>query len=221
MPRQKGTDPSTQVIDAVLELLTAHGYDEVQLREVARRAHVSLATVYKLFPTRDELIVTAVEQWMASNTYADLTPPPPGGTLRESLMGLCRTVFEPWERHPRMLEAYHRARSGPGGHRLDTQGVTAVFPIARDVLAGADPVYLADVALILTNVTYTLIGRFAEGTLAITEILPAIERVIFRLTTDNEPDARAAGRASGGGEGGLDPSLAAPFYHPDTAPDPG
>ena len=32
----------------------------------------------------------------------------------DGLMRGLRYVFEPWERNPRMLEAYHRARTGPG-----------------------------------------------------------------------------------------------------------
>jgi TetR/AcrR family transcriptional regulator, cholesterol catabolism regulator len=102
---------SQRILAAVLESLERGGYDGVYLQEVARTARVSLATVYKLFGTRDELIVAAMEQWMASTSYADLAPPAPEETLYDGLMRLFRRVFEPWERNPRMLEAYHRART--------------------------------------------------------------------------------------------------------------
>ncbi|WP_405137922.1 TetR family transcriptional regulator [Nocardia sp. NBC_01388] len=213
MAREKGSDPSKQVIDVVLELLISDGYDAVQLREVARRARVSLTTVYKLFPTRDELIVAAVEHWMTANTYGDMTPPAIDSTLREGLMGVFRTVFEPWQREPRMLVAYHHARTGPGGHRLDLQGVSAVIPILNTILGGADPTYLADVAMVLTNVTYALIARVADASLEITEILPTIERAVFRLTSDNEAEAEAARNPSRSGNTAINPSLAAPFDH--------
>jgi AcrR family transcriptional regulator len=187
-----GKDAAGQIIDVVLALLETDGYDAVQLREVARRAHVSLATVYKLFPTRDELIVTAIERWMAANAYPDLAPPPPGETLRAGLMRVLRHVFEPWERNPRMLEAFYRARSGPGGRRLDAQGLDAVLPVASEIFGGADPAYIADLGLVLTNLTYALIGRYVQKTVEITEILPMLERVVLRMTADNEPAAAAA-----------------------------
>ena len=181
-----------RIVGVVQELLESGGSDAVQLREVARRARVSLATIYRLFPTRDELIVTAIEQWMSAHSYAVLAMPEPGESVYDGLMRGLRYVFEPWERNPRMLEAYHRARTGPGGRRLDRQGMRAIEPNANALLADADPVYVEDLTLILKNMAYSVIGRFAAGTLDITAILPTLERAVFRLTTDNETFARSA-----------------------------
>jgi AcrR family transcriptional regulator len=184
--------PRTAILAVVLELLESDGYDAVQLREVARRAHVSLATVYRLFPTRDDLIISAIEDWMAANCYADVGPPAPHETLYDGLMRVFRYVFEPWERAPRMLEAYHRAYTGPGRRRLDRQGMTAIEPAARAVLADADPAYAADIDLVLTNMAHAVIARFADGSLDITDILPTLERSVYRLTANNEPAATEA-----------------------------
>ena len=132
----RASDDQTRdvILDVVLELLESGGYDAVRLREVARRARLSLAKIYKLFPTRQELIVSALERWMASHAYADLTMPEPGEPLPETLMRVFRTLFEPWERSPRLLEAYHRAETGPGGERLRSQGAAAVEPVSRAAL---------------------------------------------------------------------------------------
>lgn len=170
------------------------GYDSVYVQEVARGARVSLTTVYKLFGTRDELIVAALEHWMAQCSYAALKPVP-GETLREGLMRVLRGVFEPWERSPQMLKAYHRALCGPGGHRLDIQGRAAVRESSLAVVAGADPSYLADLDRILVHLSYGLISRYAAGALDITEIMPTLERAVHRLTTDNEPAADVARRS--------------------------
>ena len=53
-----------RILDIVAELLETEGYDAVQLREVARRARTSLATIYKRYSTRDELILAALQSWM-------------------------------------------------------------------------------------------------------------------------------------------------------------
>ena len=60
-----GPTHADAIVAVVQELLETGGYDAVQLREVARRARVSLATIYRLFPTRDELIVISLERWMS------------------------------------------------------------------------------------------------------------------------------------------------------------
>ena len=184
------------IVEVVIDLLESDGYDGVQLRTVAKQARVSLATIYKFFPTRDELIVEALSRWMSSTVYSGMVDPAPDVSLFDALMSVYRQLFEPWEQNPRMLEAYHRARTGPGGHRLDVQGVAVVSPIALSVLDRADPAYAEDVGVILSHMFYAVVGRFADGQLPITEILPTLERTLVRLTADNA-DLADPGRRRG------------------------
>jgi AcrR family transcriptional regulator len=200
--RQRADGRADAIIDVVLDLLESEGYDAVQVRTVAKRARVSLSTIYKLFGTRDELIVTALERWMDANAYASLTMPEPDDLPYETMVRVLRTVVEPWEQHPRMLAAYHRARTGPSGKRLDQHGMAIVQPIVEATLAGADPQYLSDVELVHGHVVRGAIARFADGEIAVTDILPILERALFRLTTDNRPETARVRRrpvdASGG-----------------------
>ena len=73
-----------------IEILETDGYDAVQQREVARRAGVSLATIYKNFSSRDELIFRALEtcsaslaEW-ASRRPDSVSPVRPCGPLRSA-----------------------------------------------------------------------------------------------------------------------------------------
>ncbi|OOK83958.1 bacterial regulatory s, tetR family protein [Mycobacterium kansasii] len=111
-PHDRSLDP---ILEVVVDILETGGYDAVQLREVARRARTSLATIYKRYPTRDALILAALERWMDENRYAGLATQQPGPdeSIYDGLMRVFRTIFEPWERHPDMLRAYYRARSAP------------------------------------------------------------------------------------------------------------
>lgn len=179
---QHQVDP---IIEIVVDLLDTEGYEAVQLREVARRARVSLATIYKRYATRDELIVAALEWWMETNRYAGLAAPTTftsGSSVYSDLMNMFRTIFEPWEQHPLMLRSYFRARSGPGGKRLIQRGLDAVLPVARAALGQLDPEFAQDLELILTGVVFGFLGRFTEGEIDVTEIVPGIERAVFRLT---------------------------------------
>jgi AcrR family transcriptional regulator len=180
---QHQVDP---IIEIVVELLDTEGYEAVQLREVARRARVSLATIYKRYATRDELIVAALEWWMETNRYAGLVAPATDSSVYSNLMAIFRTIFEPWEQHPLMLRSYFRARSGPGGKRLIQRGLDAVLPVARAVMAQTDPEFARDLELILTGVVFGFLGRFTEGEIDVTEIVPGIERAVYRLTVAHE-----------------------------------
>ena len=81
-----------------------------------------------------------------------------------------------------MLKAFFRARSAPGGERLVHRGLDTVVPAMMKVLDGVDQSLINDLDLIITTVVYGLSGRFAAGEIEITDILPTIERTVFRLT---------------------------------------
>ena len=178
-----------RVLRIVAEILESDGYDAVALRTVARRARTSLATIYKRYPTRDDLIRAALSRWMDEHRWAGLRQGPGDAdeSLYEGEMRMLRTIFEPWERHPGMLKAYYRARSAPGGDALVRRGFDEVLPASREVLAGVDPEFVADLDIVVSNVIYGLLGRFVAGEIGIADILPALERTVFRLTEGYRP----------------------------------
>ena len=172
-----------RILDVVVQILESEGYDAVQLREVARRSQTSLTTIYKRYTNRDELIAAALQSWMDEHRYAALlkqahTPDEPPYI---GLMGVFRTLFQPWEQHPAMLTAYFRARAAPSGQQLVRQGLDAVVPVALEVLGNVEESVVADLDTILTTLVYGLLGRFTAGEITVTEILPILERAVFRL----------------------------------------
>lgn len=179
-----------RILDIVVELLETEGYDAVQLREVARRAKTSLATIYKRYSTRDELILAALDSWMAENRYSGLAMTgqvrEPEESLYEALMRMFRTIFEPWEKHPDMLRAYSRARAAPGGDRLVRRGLDTVVPTGLSILTGVDETFVHDLDTIVTSLVFGLVGRFTAGEIEITEILPSLDRTVYWLTSGYE-----------------------------------
>ncbi|HET8993082.1 MULTISPECIES: TetR family transcriptional regulator [unclassified Rhodococcus (in: high G+C Gram-positive bacteria)] len=173
-----------RLLATVVELLENDGYDAVQLREVARRARISLTTIYKRYATREELILAAIEHWMKSN-YAELATQSrnPGEPLHPAMMRVIRAIFEPWEQHPEMLFAYFRVRAAPGGESLAVRGFDPVVPVGLAVLSDVDPEFVAELESILSSVVYGLVGRCNAGYVDITEIVPTIDRTVFWLTT--------------------------------------
>jgi TetR/AcrR family transcriptional regulator, cholesterol catabolism regulator len=183
-----------RILDIVAELLVTDGYDAVQLREVARRSRTSLATIYKRYPTRDQLIRAALYSWMDENRYSGLIhqSPEPGESVYEGMMRLLRTIFEPWEQHPAMLTAFFRARAAPGGQEIFRRGLDIALPSFMQVLADVDDAFVRDLETILSTVIYGLLGRFAAGELEITDILPSLDRTVYWLTTGYDASHRSA-----------------------------
>ena len=188
-------DPRTRdaIVDATIAIIIEDGYDAVALSEVAKRARVSLATIYKLFPTqrakqsraRDEVIVAAIERWIDLNVNADVTPASPDETLHDALLRMMRYAFEPWLRNPGMLVAYHRVGNGPHRLRVRSRMFDALAPVGLRALEVHDPLYAADVSIIMELVSDGAIGWYAEGHLSLDEVFPTIARAVCRLTSDN------------------------------------
>lgn len=183
------SQPADAIMRTVLAMLETGGQEAVQLREVARRAQVSLTTIYKFFPTRDDLIIAAVERWMAANSCAELDLTGVEYGLYEGLMHILRHVFEPWERSPRMLEIFHQVQTWPGGERLLEQTYQAIEPAAMKLFVGYDPHYIEDLSLILTHLAFGAVARFAAQEISATDVLPILERTVYRLTIDNSAAA--------------------------------
>ncbi|WP_280399824.1 TetR family transcriptional regulator [Nocardia carnea] len=177
-----------RIREAVVSMLETDGYDAIQMREVARRARVSLTKIYKLHGTRDELILAALDCWMRENRYAGLSSytARPGEPLHTALMRVLRPIFEPWEHHPGLLIAYFRARAAAGGETLINHGLEAVVPAAMTALADIDPEFIQDLDAILTSLVYGLLGRVAGGEIEVTAIVPAVDRAVYWMTTGYE-----------------------------------
>jgi AcrR family transcriptional regulator len=167
----------------VVEILETEGYDAVQLREVARRARTSLATIYKRYPTRDELIIAALEYWMEQHRYSGVSPHrrAPEASLYSEMTALFSTIFQPWEAHPAMLTAYFRARSSPSGQKLFRFGLDYVAPAGRELLEDIDDEFVANLNATMTSVVYGLLGRFSAGEIAVTDIVPILDRTLYWL----------------------------------------
>ncbi|WP_040830219.1 TetR family transcriptional regulator [Nocardia jiangxiensis] len=181
-------EASDRICRAVIELLEAEGYETMLLRDVARHARVSLTKIYKLYGSREELILAALDWWLEANRYSGLEVRAlePGETLSIGLMRVLRSIFEPWEQHPALLTAYFRARSAPGGEMLLRHGLDAVVPAAMAALDGVDADFVRDLDTILSSLVYGLLGRFACGEIEVSAIVPAVDRTVHWLTTGYE-----------------------------------
>ena len=70
------------------ELVAEVGYDKVSFEEVARRAAASKPTLYRRWPTRQDMVIAALKA--APSGVADT--PVDTGSLRQDLLILCRRL---------------------------------------------------------------------------------------------------------------------------------
>jgi TetR/AcrR family transcriptional regulator, cholesterol catabolism regulator len=191
--RKRPEDRDEEIVATVVHLLETEGYEAVQVRRIAAEASISLTTLYKLYGSRDELIIRAMERWMRENAYAGLASLPTADTAYDALSAIVRSVFGRWQRQPHMLVAFIRARMSTGGGRLDRQGFDIVNPAALPALDHLEPALLEDVVMILQHINIAVIERFAAGEIAVTEIVPIYERTLRRLLPNGPSGPATAG----------------------------
>jgi AcrR family transcriptional regulator len=105
-----------RILDAALEMVGAHGLSALSMDELADRAQVSRATLYRLFPGKSALFTTLV------TTYSPLEPvigvltamhdQPPEIVMPEIARTVYRTIYDRGADHTGLLRALFFEVSG-------------------------------------------------------------------------------------------------------------
>jgi len=61
--RRLDDERRSELLDGVMEIIAARGFSGVGTAELARELHCSEATLYKIAPSKDSLIVLAIGRW--------------------------------------------------------------------------------------------------------------------------------------------------------------
>jgi TetR/AcrR family transcriptional regulator, cholesterol catabolism regulator len=97
--------PYDRVVAAAAEVLSAGGDEAVQMKDLAQRAGVSLATLYRYFPSRDYVLLAvslARYQEAAREVFAE---PPQQGTVRDRVAGYLMREFRAQQQDHRLITA--------------------------------------------------------------------------------------------------------------------
>jgi len=127
-----------RVVAAAAEVLSAGGVDAVQMKDLAQRAGVSLATLYRYFPSKEYVLLAvclARFQEAARRVFAEV---PPGDTIRDRVTSHLMREFGAQQREQRLTAALTQALTGTA--RSYSEMIEAVehlhFQILRHVAAG-------------------------------------------------------------------------------------
>jgi TetR/AcrR family transcriptional regulator, cholesterol catabolism regulator len=98
-----------RILDATLALASKGGYEAVQMRAVAERADVALGTLYRYFPSKIHLLVSAlVREFERTQDRLDRTAIP-GDTSYDRMLFVLGRVTRTMQRDPMITEAMTRA----------------------------------------------------------------------------------------------------------------
>ncbi len=102
-------DRRKRILDATYELASQGGFDAVQMRAVADRADVALGTLYRYFPSKIHLLVSALARQFEQAELALRERPIPGDTPSERVILVLKKTTRGLQGDPHLTEALTRA----------------------------------------------------------------------------------------------------------------
>ena len=102
-------DRRRRILEATLALASKGGYDAVQMRTVAEKAEVALGTLYRYFPSKIHLLVSALSLEFEGIQEKLDRKPIPGDTPYERMLHVLGRMTRVMQREPMLTEAMTRA----------------------------------------------------------------------------------------------------------------
>ena len=98
-----------RILAATVELASHGGFDSVQMREVADKAEVALGTLYRYFPSKIHLLVSAMAEEVERIRDRALRQPPTSNDPCERVLQVLERAFRALQRAPGFSSAMVRA----------------------------------------------------------------------------------------------------------------
>lgn len=177
-----------RLIDAAFELGAEGGYDAVQMREVAATADVALATIYRLFVSKDHLLAAALAEWTSRLAERVVHRPPRGDTAADQMVDLLNRACDAMERQPKLSSALVRALTSPdaGAVGASSDLRRSIVSMGEGILGDLDPEVRVDILAVLGHVWYSNLVSWSNGRSTFEGVRAELERAARVLITPYE-----------------------------------
>lgn len=173
-------DPRFARLLDVTRTMAGQGYDAVSMREVAREAQMSLATIYQYVGSKDQLIAEAHAGGMRRFRDRMVANPPRGASAEQRVRAVVRAILTPLADDEQRARTLMRALySGDPAVRASQISTADSFRLAIDAAFGEDRVrdrrvVTETIGLVMQGVILGwLSGRFSGD-----EVLRTVDRAI-------------------------------------------
>jgi len=173
-----------RLLDAALSLVTAQGYERVQVREVADLAEVSLGTLYNYFASKERLFAEVLVRWTESLATdvrnRPLPQAPPPARLSEAM----RRAVHAFELRPQMarLITLLAISSDPVSSRLIEQMERSTTDAYMLALADLDPILARRVVNVVNAIFTTTLLIWSKERITTREFYNRVFSAVELLT---------------------------------------
>jgi TetR/AcrR family transcriptional regulator, cholesterol catabolism regulator len=177
-------DRRKRILDATLALASKGGYDAVQMRTVAERADVALGTLYRYFPSKIHLLVSAMARELERVQDRTERVAIPGDTPFDRLMFILSRITKGMQRDPQLTEAMTRAfmfADASAAAEVDTVGRLMDRMIARAMTDGQPTEEQLAIARVISDVWLSNLVAWVTRRASATDVANRLELTISLL----------------------------------------
>jgi len=171
-----------RVIDAAMELGLEGGYEAVQMRDVAARAHVAMGTVYRYFTSKDHLLAAALVHWVEQLDARLAQAPARGATAAARVTDVLERALRAMARQPQLVAAVFTSLASPDPAAIECQHQMSALMdgIVTRAIGEPQPLDHAERTRMIGHVWYSSLVGWVNGWSDMTRVRDELE-VAVRL----------------------------------------
>jgi AcrR family transcriptional regulator len=176
-------DRRARIVDAATALLAERDYERIQIREVADAAGVALATIYRYFPSKEQLFASVLLGWSQSFRAAPARDAQRPSTPQARVRATLRRTVRAYERNPnffRLIIALE-AVTDPAVVDLYTAFADHFGNALGHALDGVDPIDAATMASMLSALLGARLRSWSAGKTSIASVYADLDRAVELL----------------------------------------
>jgi AcrR family transcriptional regulator len=182
-------DRRKRILDATYELAKEGGFDAVQMRAVADKADVALGTLYRYFPSKIHLLVSALGREFEHAESVLREKPIPGETPSERVIYVLKKTTRGLQGDPHLTEALTRAfmfADGSVANEIHSVGMLLTSMLTQAMHPGATELTNDDIATarVIGDVWLSALVAWVTGRSTAVETSAHMENAVRLLLRD-------------------------------------
>lgn len=169
-----------RIVIAALELLEEREYDRIQMRDVADRAAVALGTLYRYFPSKEQLFANVLLEWSTTFEHAVRRRRGTAATPSTRLVAVLRSAARAFERHPNFfrLIVVLEGAAVPEVTEPFHDYAAGFQRVLADALEGVHPDDAAVIASLSAALLSAELRRWSHGRATMRDVYEELERTV-------------------------------------------